>query len=317
MTTILLFWAAMIRATREWGGMHRQGRAFGLLEGGRGALAAASAGVAVLVLAAALDGATPAPAQRMTAVREVILFYTGLTLVIALLCALGLPRGARGVTGLSAGPRVAGPGLGAGRVWLQAAVVVLAYCGYKGLDNYALYLVAAFGLNEVDAAGIMAAGAWLRPVAAVLAGVLADRWRPSRALLALFGLGALCALGLGTLTPTAALRGMLLGQLMISVAAVYALRGVYFALLEETAVPHARTGFAVGLVSVVGFTPDVFFAPLTGRLLDANPGLPGLQQYFLLLALIAAAGLLVAIALIARGNREPGAQARGAGPRSG
>ena len=39
-TTICLFWAAMIRATREWGGAGFQGRAFGWLEGGRGAVAA-------------------------------------------------------------------------------------------------------------------------------------------------------------------------------------------------------------------------------------------------------------------------------------
>ncbi|MCA9685522.1 MAG: hypothetical protein KC457_25310, partial [Myxococcales bacterium] len=35
MSTILLFWAAMIRATRVWGGAATQGRAFGLLDGGR------------------------------------------------------------------------------------------------------------------------------------------------------------------------------------------------------------------------------------------------------------------------------------------
>ena len=39
-TSIFLFWAAMIRATREWGGEGYQGRAFGWLEGGRGGTAA-------------------------------------------------------------------------------------------------------------------------------------------------------------------------------------------------------------------------------------------------------------------------------------
>ena len=32
-TTILLFWAALIRATRDWGGNVEQGRAYGLLDG--------------------------------------------------------------------------------------------------------------------------------------------------------------------------------------------------------------------------------------------------------------------------------------------
>ena len=40
LTTILFFWAALIKATRDWGGVDTQGRAYGLLDGGRGALAA-------------------------------------------------------------------------------------------------------------------------------------------------------------------------------------------------------------------------------------------------------------------------------------
>ncbi len=46
-TTILLFWAAMIRTTREWGGQSAQGRAFGILDGGRGLAAAAFATLGV------------------------------------------------------------------------------------------------------------------------------------------------------------------------------------------------------------------------------------------------------------------------------
>ena len=50
-TTILLFWAALIRATREWGGAISQGKAFGILEGGRGVAAALFATLGVAVLA--------------------------------------------------------------------------------------------------------------------------------------------------------------------------------------------------------------------------------------------------------------------------
>ena len=39
-TTIFLFWGALIRATREWGGNSSQGVAFGILDGGRGVVAA-------------------------------------------------------------------------------------------------------------------------------------------------------------------------------------------------------------------------------------------------------------------------------------
>ena len=39
-STILLFWAALIKATRQWGNTSNQGLSFGLLDGGRGAFAA-------------------------------------------------------------------------------------------------------------------------------------------------------------------------------------------------------------------------------------------------------------------------------------
>ena len=49
LTTILLFWAALIRATREWGGDDGQGKAFGILDGGRGLFAAVLASATVAV----------------------------------------------------------------------------------------------------------------------------------------------------------------------------------------------------------------------------------------------------------------------------
>ena len=35
-TSVFLFWGALIKATRLWGGDSNQGKAFGLLDGGRG-----------------------------------------------------------------------------------------------------------------------------------------------------------------------------------------------------------------------------------------------------------------------------------------
>ena len=61
---------------------------------------------------------------------------------------------------------------------------------------------------------------------------------------------------------------------------VYALRGVYFALLEETKTPYQTTGITIGLVSFIGFTPDIFFAPITGRILDSSSSIAGFQLYF-------------------------------------
>ena len=55
LTTILLFWAPLIRSTREWGGTLFQGRAFGFLDGGRGLAAAILASGGVIILNYSLE----------------------------------------------------------------------------------------------------------------------------------------------------------------------------------------------------------------------------------------------------------------------
>ena len=53
-TTILLFWSPLIRATRHWAGGRLPGRAFGFLDGGRGLVAASVGSIAVAVFGALL-----------------------------------------------------------------------------------------------------------------------------------------------------------------------------------------------------------------------------------------------------------------------
>jgi nitrate/nitrite transporter NarK len=154
--------------------------------------------------------------------------------------------------------------------------------------------------EEVEAARFVANAAWLRPVAALLAGLIADRFRASASLAVLFVLAAMSYVYLGLADGEASLRGIIVANLALSVAAVYGLRGVYLAAMEEARVPLQHTGGAVGLISVVGYTPDIFFAPIAGRLLDASPGLAGHQHYFLLLAGIAALGSVCSFSLYRR-----------------
>ena len=74
-TTILFFWAALIRATREWGGATTQGRAFGILDGGRGLVAAGLASIAVVVFSLFMPSETALVTQgdRVAAMRAVML----------------------------------------------------------------------------------------------------------------------------------------------------------------------------------------------------------------------------------------------------
>ncbi len=182
-------------------------------------------------------------------------------------------------------------------VWLQAVIVICAYCGYKGLDNYALYAVEVLGMNEVDSARFTSIAAYLRPVAAIAAGILVDRSSASKIIKITFILLLFSYSILAASTPSLLITNIIFVNLIVTFVAVFAIRGVYFALLEETNISKNITGTAVGLISVIGFTPDIFFAAITGRLLDSAPGIDGHQHFFMLLALISVIGMVATIIL--------------------
>ncbi|MEH6581041.1 MAG: MFS transporter [Halioglobus sp.] len=302
-STILLFWSALIKATREWGGVSQQGRAFGLLEAGRGVFAAIFVSLALGILTFILpDNLENLDAERQrTALQSIIYLYTAATLMAALLVALYIPATdstqARTATHITAGGKlqtvITNP-----LIWPQLLIVVSAYVAYKGIDNYVLYAVQGYGLSEIEGAQVAATSGWIRPLSAILAGFLADRLRPSRVVSAAFLILIAGYALFAMLTPGPDLYWVLISNVIITSVAVYALHAIYFALVAESRVPVAITGTAIGVISVIGFTPDIFFAPAMGWLLDNHTPIVGHQYVFGGLMAFACLGFFSSMLLI-------------------
>lgn len=298
-TTIALFWAPLIRATRQWGADDAQGRAFGLLDGGRG-MVAALMGLSMVMLFAWLlpaNSETASLAQRTEALRQVILLLSATTCGAALLVWLTLPRrdlsqrgekrkwSLRGVAHVFAMPTV----------WLQAAIILCAYVGFKAIDDFSLYANQVVGLNEVDAARAGVVSLWVRPIAAIGAGFLADRIGAPTMTISSFAVLVAGSIVLACGIIGAGMVWLFLLTIVCSSMGIFALRGLYFAIMREGKVSAAYTGSAVGLVSVIGYAPDVFMGPLMGYLLDQSPGAPGHQHVFWVVTGFALLGLLASL----------------------
>jgi len=275
-STILTFWAALIKATRALGGDEAQGRAFGFLDGGRGLVAAALASIGLQLFAAAGEGAT--------GLRAVIALYAGACLLGAVAAAVAL-RGAEPVTEDRArgGWADLKAVLRRKDIWLLGGVIFFAYAAYYGTFYFAGY-AGAQGADEASAAGVSVAALWLRPLVPLLAGFAADRSSAGRVTVAAFALLGVGFTSLSALPPAEGLT-LLAVQAALVAGAAFALRGVYYALLAEGGVPERLTGTAVGVVAVIGYTPDVLTPYLFGRLLDARPGVGGYRSLFGILAL--------------------------------
>ncbi len=299
-TTIFFFWAALIKATRDWGGSTSQGTAFGILDGGRGLAAAVFGALAVGILALYLptDSTLVTDIARKAGLRSIILYYSAITLVAAGIVWVLIPN-SENTVGVRQNPLANVPAvIRRPLIWVQAAIIICAYCGYKGLDYYALYAVQVLGTNEIDAAKLATYGAYVRPVACVVAGLVADRFDSARSIVVLFIMLVASYGMLAVATPDTVTLGTIYANLFVTFFAVFALRGIYYALLEETQTPKHLTGTSVAAIAFVGYTPEAFFAPIAGRILDANPGIQGHLNFFAFLAAISVAGILMTALLI-------------------
>lgn len=310
-STILAFWAPLIRATREWGGKDGQGRAFGILDSGRGLAAALLAAIAAYAFGMMVGGnALGNPAREATAMRMLLCSYAVCCFFAAVCVWFFVPDPkpvARrttddGQTDWVGTLRCLVLLLRSPAVWLQAVVIIAAYSTFKMFDYYGLYSEDAYGLTRTESAKVVAYLSFLRVGAALAAGWVADRLLGvSPSIQLCFGLLIAAYAMFLFVPPNRELVWFMIANMVVSCAAFFALRGIYFALLEESGIPKELTGTAVGIICFVGFTPEIFMPLVTGWLIrDARSSgnvLTGYDQIFWILIVLSLLGLLAAAAL--------------------
>ena len=289
-STIFLFWSAMIKATRNWGGGKQQGRAFGYLEAGRGLVAASIGVVGVVVFSLLLPENLSSASfeERKAAFRYVILFAVILASLVGIIVFFYLkeqdtkeevtvPKADNSFSTIIQVAKM--PSVG-----LLIIIVLCAYCGYKVTDILSLYASEVMLFDEVEAAKVGSYQMYLRPLVCVLVGVFADKSSSALWLIRGFVILFIGSLLFASGWVNAPLSGLFIFAVVITGIGTYALRTLYYAAVKEGHIPYAVTGTAVGIISVIGYTPDIFMGPVMGILLDSSPGITGHQHVFTLLA---------------------------------
>lgn len=292
-TSILLFWSAMIKATRVWGGDRAQGRAFGLLDGGRGLVGVLFSTLGYAILRQLSDGVETGEAFGIVVLSSsAIIAVVGVLVWFFLKMEDGSDRDAYVDRLRWADVKTV---LRLPTVWLLMVIILCAYVGYRVTDLFSLYAQDVMGFDEVAAAGASTFLLVARPVVGVGVGFLADRRRPSFYLIIGFALMIFGALPLASGWLEAGALWWYFPPLLFIAVGVYAGRVLYYAVLREGNIPLALTGTAVGLVAFIGYTPDIFANLLFGYYLDNYPGAEGHRYVFLLFAGFALVGLVASV----------------------
>ena len=129
-------------------------------------------------------------ASDQSAMVQVIYFYSSVCLVTGPLLWLILDSGS-GQADDAAGPAQGGASLGQTlrdlgdllrniRIWLVALCILAGYQIFYATYSYSNYLQVQFGLSAVAVGGLTTVRLWMRPLGAVIAGFVGDRFHPVR-----------------------------------------------------------------------------------------------------------------------------------------
>ena len=292
-TSILTFWSAFVKTVRILGGEDEQGKMFGLSEGIRS--------ISSTVLSFAVLGIIGSAVTQVGGLQTTLAFYGAFLVVLGIACIFLLEPDKRERSSKSSMFSLTEvvqalklPGL-----WMVMVLIFAWYSIYSASSYTTPYLTEVFGLplSVVGTLSIIRSygmGIFSGP----LAGFVSDKVGSPTKVLVWSSIAAIAVCALLLMFPMNSSMIMIPMILMLALGfIVFAARGTYFATLQEAKIPLALTGVASGLISVVGYSPDMFFFTMAGKWLDQY-GTGGYRFIFIYMVGCAVVALVTGLAIL-------------------
>lgn len=276
-TTVLFMWSATVKAISVLGNADEQGSLLGFSEGMRG-VGCMLAAFLTLWLFKVFGGE-----HNPNSFRAVLITYGIIMLLFAVLCWFMLPDG-NGNAQESIQVEKAPKGQALKNVlyvlkrpvtWYCSFIVFGVFIIYTILSYTASYLMDMFGMGMTLATFVsIMRNQVIRSVSAPTVGLLTAKTRiKSPTIWLILGLAVMIPglLLLIFVPATPKVLFFMIALMMLLAFCMYAGRGLYFATVGEVHTPKEITGTTIGIMSVIGFTPDVFVYPIVGHWQDTLP----------------------------------------------
>ncbi|MFT4634869.1 MAG: sugar phosphate permease [Arenicella sp.] len=298
----LTFWSALIKATALLARPEEQGRFFGILDGGRGLVEAILASIAVAIFAYYTSGVGE---DTTDALVKVIWLYVGMMLLLAPITYFILGAPDKKINNIDDAFKtkqgdafnrfisdismvVSKP-----EIWLCALCIMTGYQLFWATYSFSAYMQTEFGLTALTVGSITVAKLWMRPIGAASAGFAGDFLDREKVLAILMVLASLALAGLAFM-PVSVGAAFLLAIVLVIGFLTYAVRGIFWATLESCNISNNVKGLAIGLISLIGYAPDVYLPLLNNYLLEMYPGKTGYAVYYNAIAFMGLLGALAA-----------------------
>ena len=291
-TSLFAFWPACVKAVRVLSSPEDKGKSFGWFEGGRGMTAAVMAPLAVVAFRIGLSASNMDDKMGM---RYVIIFYSVLTVLSGLLVFWKM----RDESTIEKSERITFRDLGKvlkmPAIWIIGLVTFCNYVFTLSLYYFTPYGTSILGMSVTFGAILAACKRFLCPVSNVGGGYLADKVGTSSLLFTSF-----IAMAVGTVAilflPQATASVLPFVILFLVIYFFYNVNyALTWAMMDEGKIPERYSGTAAGIISTVGYLPEIFCSLLAGVLIDGYPGVTGYRYYFsfLIVMLLLGAGMVL------------------------
>jgi sugar phosphate permease len=290
------YWSALIKATRFLAGADEQGKFFGILEGGRNLCAGAAVAIGLFLFAKLGSSAI--------GLKWTIIFFGILLIAIGILTWFTIPDTTKS-NQVDAGPsEVKVLPLREGivkvvklpAVWLVTVIILCVYMTSIGITYLTPYATDVYKQSVIFGGMLYTIMQWSSVIASPVAGLVADKFTTSKTTFWLCIVMGISLMLFVKVQGGPNLYYFLLINSIVIGCSIYALRGIYYALLEEGSIPLLLTGTATGLISLIAYSPDIFVPLLAGKLLDqyAHGGL-GYKYFFSILSACSFAGAILTL----------------------
>lgn len=217
--------------------------------------------------------------DEVAGMKTVIVYYSVLTIAMGIFCFFKVKDGH-----MEASERISFKGIGEvlkmPAIWIISFVTFCNYVFTLSLYYFTPYATSILGATVTFGATLAAMKRWFSLFGNVGGGFFSDKFGTGNALLISFVVMALGTLGI-LMLPTNAGSIVLFTVLFVLIYIFYNVNYAQtWAMMDEGAVPEKYSGTAAGIISTIGYLPEIFVSVLAGMMIDQNPGVGGYRLFF-------------------------------------
>lgn len=298
-TSVFIFWAAMVKSVNNLGTNEEQGKMFGFLEGSRYLIGVLAMYGSIYVFSRFGGG------DEVAGFRSVITYYSIGVMAAGILVLLFLKEGKKSAENAAQKTEIISfkqfkAVLKYPHIWVCGLIVFFNYIPISLINYNNAYFVDNFKVEPAKAAFLATtAGALASVLSAYGGGWIADKIGSRVKFMAFSFIGMIVfVIGMILVPQSEAMVYVFFAFSTLFAFSAYCIKALYFSTIGDVKMPPHLAGASSGVISLVGYAPDMFIYLLAGFIMTSMGNAFGYRFNFIMMLVSSVIGLVACVILV-------------------